>query len=119
LLVLESFLRYLLPCCDIDEALIERRTVMEMMKRYGWTTNAAFLVMLLLVLATFMVLLVPAQAYAACCGHKITERYYSDASYTTLVGTCVDNECAGTYTCTGQQTAYETATQVCCEICQA
>jgi len=90
---------------------------METLKRNGWTTNAAFLVMVLMLLATSLVLLTPAKAEAACCGHRITERYYSDATKTTQVGQCVEDECAGTYTCTGQETEYITATSVCCEIC--
>jgi len=90
---------------------------MAMLKRYGWTTNVAFLVMLLMLLATSLILLTPRKAYAACCGHRTTEKYYSDATYTTLVGTCIDDECAGTYTCTGTQTAFEVDTRVCCETC--
>jgi cell division protein FtsX len=90
---------------------------MKTLKRNGWTTNAAFLVMLLMLLATSLVLFLPAKAEAACCGHRTTEKYYSDASHTTLVGTCIDDECAGTYTCTGTITAYEVDSRVCCEIC--
>lgn len=89
---------------------------MSTLKRYGWTTRTGFLVMLLMVTAT---LLTPVKADALCCGHKTTEKYYSDAGHSTLVGTCIDNECAGTYTCTGTQTIYEVDTRVCCETCGA
>ena len=34
------------------------------------------------------------------------ERYYSDATYTTLVGRCVENGCTGAYSCSGQQTEF-------------
>lgn len=90
---------------------------MRRIKRFGWTTKAALLVMLLTLLATSMVLFVPREAYAFCCGHRITERYYSDASFTTQVGQCIEDECAGTYTCTGEQTQFLTATSICCDHC--
>jgi hypothetical protein len=89
---------------------------MRILKSY-WTTRTALLIMLLIALTASIVILVPAKAYAACCGWRTTERYYSDATFTTQVGTCIDDECAGTYTCTGTQTAYETATQTCCDRC--
>jgi membrane-associated PAP2 superfamily phosphatase len=90
---------------------------MKTLERYGWTKKAAFLVMLLMLLSTSIVLLTPAKAYA-CCGWRIVERYYSDASYTTQVGTCIEDECAGTYTCSGDVSGnFIRATQTCCDHC--
>ena len=43
---------------------------------------------------------------AVCYGVETTERYYSDATYTVQVGKCIENECRGTYICTGQQTDF-------------
>jgi len=87
---------------------------MSTLKRYGWTTRTGFLVMLLMVTAA---LFIPAKAEALCCGWRETEHYYSDASHTTLVGTCVTDECAGTYSCTGTQTEYLTFSRTCCDHC--
>jgi hypothetical protein len=89
---------------------------MRTLKNY-WTTRTALLLMLLIALTASFIILVPAKAYAACCGWRITERYFSDDTFTTQVGTCIDDECAHSYTCTGTQTAYETATQACCDHC--
>jgi hypothetical protein len=41
-----------------------------------------------------------------CYAIEHTERYYSDATYSHLVGRCVENECRGTYVCSGQQTDF-------------
>lgn len=51
----------------------------------------------------------PHKAYALWAD-KTTERYFSDGTYTTEVGRCVDNGCTGTYTCTGTQTQWVTTT---------
>jgi len=83
----------------------------------NWTRRIALLIMLVIALTTSIILLVPAKADAICCGRRITEHYYSDATYTTQVGTCIDNECTGTYTCTGTQTIYERDTSICCDNC--
>lgn len=49
----------------------------------------------------------------ALWAEKTTERYYSDGTYTTEVGRCVDNGCTGSYTCTGIQTQWvKTTTQI-------
>jgi hypothetical protein len=55
----------------------------------------------------------PSQSSAfVCYGVKTTDRYFSDGTYSVLVGTCVENECKGTYICNGQQTEYvQTTTQ--------
>lgn len=45
------------------------------------------------------------EAYV-CYGVITTEYYYSDATYTTQVGKCVENECKGTYVCSGTQTEF-------------
>lgn len=42
----------------------------------------------------------------ACYGIITYETYYSDGTYSTVVGTCTEDECAGTYRCSGQQTDY-------------
>jgi len=41
-----------------------------------------------------------------CYGVETTDHYYSDATYTTLVSKCVENECKGTYVCTGPETEF-------------
>ena len=52
----------------------------------------------------------PALAY----GLIETETFYSDATYTTIVGRCIDNSCRGTYTCTGTITNYsKTTVRIC------
>ena len=83
-----------------------------------WTQRTALLALVLIALATSMALLVPERADALlCCGRRITVNYYSDASKTVWVGRCVFDECAGTDTCTGQQTNYFTSSSVCCDTC--
>lgn len=44
----------------------------------------------------------------------VTERYYSDATYSVLVGQCVDNMCTGQYSCSGVTSDYmKVTTQRC------
>jgi hypothetical protein len=62
----------------------------------------------LLLLATVLVLpalLTTARPAWALIVHD--EKYYSDATYTVLVGECYDNPCSGESWCTGQFTIYE------------
>jgi hypothetical protein len=92
---------------------------MDTLKRHGWTTRTAFMVMLLMVFASLMVLFVPTHAFASpCCGWRVTTNYYSDETHATLVGRCIDSDCTGS-SCTGEQTPYYTTTIACCERCIA
>jgi hypothetical protein len=87
---------------------------MRILKSY-WTTRTALLAMLLLALPASMVVLVPATAHASyCCGWNHFSKYYSDATYTTLVGQCNDSDCTGQITCWGTETIYERDTTSCC-----
>lgn len=45
-----------------------------------------------------------------CYAVETTDKYYSDATHTTLVGKCVENECKFTYSCWGQQTDFVVTT---------
>jgi hypothetical protein len=65
-------------------------------------------ILALLGLLAALPLTLPRPAFAHCIIE--TETFYSDATYTTQVGRCVTNDCNGTYTCTGQQTAYSKTT---------
>ena len=89
---------------------------MESLKRL-WTSRTALLVLLLIALTPSMVLLLPAQAEAVCCGFKFITNYYSDESKTVWVGRCTDNICTGAYSCTGEQTSYTSYSTVCCSTC--
>ena len=90
---------------------------MESLKRLG-TSRTAVLAMLLIALATSMALLLPGKANALlCCGRRITINYYSDATKTVWVGRCIFDDCAGTETCTGQQTSYYNSSSICCDNC--
>jgi hypothetical protein len=83
-----------------------------------WTTRTALLALLLITFATSMALFLPAKADAVlCCGRRVTINYYSDASKTVWVGRCIFDDCAGTETCTGQQTAYYSSSSICCDTC--
>ena len=43
-----------------------------------------------------------------------TETFYSDATYSHIVGRCVENSCIGTYSCTGTITDFsKTTIRVC------
>jgi hypothetical protein len=48
----------------------------------------------------------------ALWAEKTTYTYYSDATFSTVVGRCVENGCTGTITCSGQQTEFETTSTV-------
>jgi hypothetical protein len=76
-------------------------------------------VLSLFLLATSIVLTLPRNAEAACCGWRETETYYFDAAQTQFAGRCTWDDCAGTVTCTGTVTGYIKVTRTCCEICQA
>jgi hypothetical protein len=89
---------------------------MESLKRLG-TSRTALLAMLLIALVPSIVLLLPAQAEAVCCGFRFITNYYSDESKTVWVGRCVDNDCTGEYYCTGEQTPYESFSMSCCFTC--
>jgi len=47
-----------------------------------------------------------AQAAPLCWETQDTETYYSDATYTTIVGSCVYNNCYLTQSCTGTVTQW-------------
>ena len=61
--------------------------------------------LLLAVLLVLPALLTTARPAWALIVHD--EKYYSDGTYTVLVGECYDNPCTGESWCTGQITAYE------------
>lgn len=63
---------------------------------------------LLGIFAAFPTLISPEPALAY--GLIETETFYSDGTYTTIVGRCIDNSCRGTYTCTGTMTSYSKVT---------
>ena len=79
--------------------------------------RTALLAMLLIALIPSMVLLLPVQAEAVCCGYRFITDYYSDESRMARVGRCIDNTCTGTYSCTGQQTEYDSSFLSCCNNC--
>lgn len=62
--------------------------------------------------AAFPTLITPKRALAY--GLIETETFYSDATYSTVVGRCVDNGCTGTYTCSGTMTNYSKVTTRLC-----
>jgi hypothetical protein len=66
----------------------------------------------LLLVASSLALLTPADASAARGSDTIVKRiYYSDASMTTVVGSCTFNyRCSGVSRCSGTATAYYTET---------
>jgi hypothetical protein len=43
-----------------------------------------------------------------------TETFYSDDTYSTIVGRCVDNSCRGTYICSGTMTEFSKVTTRLC-----
>ncbi len=49
----------------------------------------------------FLLCSVPASAAPLCWDTADTDTYYSDATYTVVVGSCTLNNCSGAYTCTG------------------
>jgi hypothetical protein len=54
-----------------------------------------------------------------CCVWIEVMAYYSDATHTTQVGTCVTDGCALKHTCTGTITAYQViVSKNCCRWCQ-
>lgn len=77
-------------------------------RRHVTAKRAALLLMLLmLAVGLYQEKFSRSEAYV-CYGVETTERYYSDATLSTLVGKCVENECKGTYVCTGTQTEFVT-----------
>ena len=77
----------------------------------GFTLRSAVLALALTLLATTLGLLFPSKALALWA-EKTTYTYYSDATYSTQVGRCVENGCTGAITCSGQQTEFETTSTV-------
>ena len=85
-----------------------------------WKLARKFLMLgVLIVSVVYFALPSAGSARRVCYGVKTTERYYSDATYTVKVGMCVENECQGTYICSGQQTEFvQTTTQgMLCHAC--
>jgi hypothetical protein len=79
-------------------------------------------VALLLVAVVLMTaaMMLPASSHAApiCCGATVHYAYFTDASYTTLTGSCTINAfCVGGETCSGTKTAYYTVSSTCCPRC--
>lgn len=62
--------------------------------------------------AAFPTLITPKRALAY--GLIETETFYSDATYSHIVGRCVDNSCTGSYTCSGTITNYSKVTTRIC-----
>jgi hypothetical protein len=63
-------------------------------------------------LAAAPALITPSRACA--WGIIETETFYSDATYSQIVGRCVENSCTGTYSCSGTLTDYsKTTIRVC------
>jgi Family of unknown function (DUF6289) len=58
---------------------------------------------LVALVAAVPVLLTPPRCEAL---QVITERYYSDDTYSVLVGSCTENHCTGAYSCWGEVTDY-------------
>lgn len=63
----------------------------------------------------------PAEAAPLCWDTADTTTYYSDASYTTVVGSCTYNNCWFTMSCTGTTSPYsvETWRTIPCNNCVA
>jgi hypothetical protein len=90
------------------------------MARQGiWKLGRKFLMLGVLVVCVAYFSLPTESSAFVCYGVKTTERYYSDATYTVKVGMCVENECKGTYVCSGQQTdfAQVTTQAMLCSLC--
>jgi len=95
------------------------KTLRTTLARNGWTRRTLALVLLLAAGAGAAMTLTPAPAAAGFipppCNKYITvTRYYSDASKTTQVGSCVNDQCAGSTTCTGTKTSYVSFSAVRC-----
>jgi len=73
--------------------------------RYATPRAVLVIALVLLALVVYQEKLACSTAFV-CYGVETTERYYSDATYTTVVGKCVENECKGTYVCSGIQTEF-------------
>jgi hypothetical protein len=89
------------------------------LRRYITKPRTALLIVLVLLsLAIYQENFSRSTAFV-CYGVETTDRYYSDATYSTLVGKCVENECKGTYVCTGTQTEFvQTSTRgILCNRC--
>jgi hypothetical protein len=59
-------------------------------------------------LAAAPALMTPSRACA--WGIIETETFYSDATYSHIVGRCVENSCTGTYSCSGTITDFSKTT---------
>lgn len=75
--------------------------------RKGITLRGCALVLALALSATA---LLTAPEPAEAWGIIETETFYSDATYSTIVGRCVENTCRGTYSCTGTITDFSKTT---------
>lgn len=77
------------------------------------------LVAVLFVFVGFSLSNAPTSMAFLCYSVETTDRYYSDATHTTLVGKCVENECKFTYVCSGQQTEFVVTTTrgILCNYC--
>ena len=87
------------------------KTIQTTLTRGGWTRRTLALALVLAALAGAAVTLTPAPASAGfipppCNKYVTVTKYYSDASKTTQVGSCVNDQCGGTLTCTGTKTSY-------------
>jgi len=76
--------------------------------RKSTTLRGLALLGLLTLCAAAPALFSPAPAVA--WGIIETETFYSDGTYSTIVGRCVENSCQGTYSCTGTITNYSKVT---------
>jgi hypothetical protein len=99
------------------------KTLHTTLARGGWTRRTLALALLLAGLAGAAITLTPAPASAGfipppCNKYVTVTRYYSDASKTTQVGYCINDQCAGSTTCSGTKTSYVTfsATRCSCDV---
>ena len=87
------------------------KTLRTTFARSGWTRRTLALVLLLAAGAAAAITVTPAPVWAGfipppCNKYVTVTKYYSDASKTTQVGSCVNDQCGGTLTCTGTKTSY-------------
>jgi hypothetical protein len=61
---------------------------------------------LLITLFLFSAIASSDKAFAICYAEEHTDRYYSDGTFTDLVGECVENGCTGSFACWGHQTDF-------------
>lgn len=76
--------------------------------------NRLSLLVAILVILPVILAALPQPAAIAACPDAARVNYYSDATYTTLVGTCW-HDCCRLWTCTGQLTDFYTVRKRPCD----